>query len=237
MFYVPDETQRCGFYECSDCGSRFLDLRIAPSIVCPYCGEELNMEVGNKSIKCRKCGKGAAINDMYEFVPFENDPDFPKFPSYWATKERMDIIREIRADNNYSFSEKVQLGYIPEHKLITKMRTSVICGEGIMTIDHKGVHFKGTKLGEDFNFDMSYKDLFTLTIMTDCTRFAIYVNTEFYEFYPERHSVGKMLMITEEMHRLHVNSWKNFPWNDYMYENVPEYKEEDPEYIALHSEK
>ena len=39
MFYVPDETQQCGFYECEECGSRFLDLRIAPALVCPYCGE------------------------------------------------------------------------------------------------------------------------------------------------------------------------------------------------------
>ena len=46
MFYVPDETEQCGFYECSECGSRFLDLRIAPSLVCPYCGEEPDMELG-----------------------------------------------------------------------------------------------------------------------------------------------------------------------------------------------
>ncbi len=46
MYYVPDGTERCGFYECVDCGNRFLDLRIAPSIVCPYCGEEPNMEIG-----------------------------------------------------------------------------------------------------------------------------------------------------------------------------------------------
>ena len=46
MFYVPDETEKCGFYECSECGERFLDLRIAPSLVCPYCGEEPNMEIG-----------------------------------------------------------------------------------------------------------------------------------------------------------------------------------------------
>ncbi len=46
MYYVPDETQRCGFYECDECGNRFLDLRIAPSLVCPYCGEEVNMEIG-----------------------------------------------------------------------------------------------------------------------------------------------------------------------------------------------
>jgi len=46
MYYVPDGIERCGFYECSDCGNRFLDIRIAPSIVCPYCGEDVDMEVG-----------------------------------------------------------------------------------------------------------------------------------------------------------------------------------------------
>ena len=45
MYYVPDGTERCGFYECSDCGSRFLDIRIAPALVCPYCGEEISMEI------------------------------------------------------------------------------------------------------------------------------------------------------------------------------------------------
>ena len=46
MFYVPDGTDKCGFYECSECGNRFLDIRIAPAIVCPYCGEEPDLELG-----------------------------------------------------------------------------------------------------------------------------------------------------------------------------------------------
>ncbi len=46
MYFVPDETERCGYYECEGCGTRFLDVRIAPRIVCPYCGEEPDMEVG-----------------------------------------------------------------------------------------------------------------------------------------------------------------------------------------------
>ena len=46
MFYVPDGTERAGFYECEDCGTRFLDIRIAPRITCPYCGEEPDMEIG-----------------------------------------------------------------------------------------------------------------------------------------------------------------------------------------------
>ncbi len=46
MFFVPDDTAQCGFYECTDCGMRFLDMRIAPSLICPYCGETPDMEIG-----------------------------------------------------------------------------------------------------------------------------------------------------------------------------------------------
>ena len=46
MFYVPDGTTLCGFYECEECYNRFLDIRVGPSIVCPYCGESPNMEIG-----------------------------------------------------------------------------------------------------------------------------------------------------------------------------------------------
>ena len=47
MFFVPDGTQICGYYECEECGSRFLSLMIGPRIVCPYCGEAPDMEIGS----------------------------------------------------------------------------------------------------------------------------------------------------------------------------------------------
>ncbi|MCI7814775.1 MAG: hypothetical protein SO016_01140 [Lachnospiraceae bacterium] len=46
MYYVPDGTTRCGFYECEECGSRFLSLQTGPRMVCPYCGEEIDLEIG-----------------------------------------------------------------------------------------------------------------------------------------------------------------------------------------------
>lgn len=46
MFYVPDGTTRCGYYECSNCGTRFLSLEIGPMLVCPDCGEEPDLEIG-----------------------------------------------------------------------------------------------------------------------------------------------------------------------------------------------
>lgn len=46
MYYVPDGTEMCGYYECEDCGSRFLSTMVGPCIVCPECGEEPDMEIG-----------------------------------------------------------------------------------------------------------------------------------------------------------------------------------------------
>lgn len=46
MYYVPDGTQICGFYECKECGRRFLDLKVAPLIMCPNCDKEVDMEIG-----------------------------------------------------------------------------------------------------------------------------------------------------------------------------------------------
>ena len=46
MFYVPDGTILCGFYECEECSNRFLNIKVAPRIICPYCGEEPDMEIG-----------------------------------------------------------------------------------------------------------------------------------------------------------------------------------------------
>lgn len=46
MYYVPDGTEMCGYYECSECGNRFLALQIGPKLVCPYCGEAPDMEIG-----------------------------------------------------------------------------------------------------------------------------------------------------------------------------------------------
>ena len=46
MYYVPDCTEMCGFYECKECGTRFLDVCIRPALICPECGEYPDMEIG-----------------------------------------------------------------------------------------------------------------------------------------------------------------------------------------------
>ncbi len=106
------------------------------------------------------------------------------------------------------------------YKLLKNNATSIICGEGKLIVDHQGYHFRGTKDNKPFNFDLNYKEVHTLVIVTDCTFSNIYYNGEYYDLFPKRPSVGKLLLVVEEMHRLHENSWKQLPW-------LNEFKDED----------
>lgn len=46
MFYVPDGTTQCGFYECKKCGNRFLSLQTMKKIPCPDCERDIDFEIG-----------------------------------------------------------------------------------------------------------------------------------------------------------------------------------------------
>lgn len=185
---------------------------------CPKCGTEFEIDAHDNVIECKHCGNKLSMDDYYDFHKESEDAKCFDTPTDWVHWERQQIIDEIRKDPNYSFSFHCRLGTVPKDHYIQKGSTSEIKGEGIYTIDHKGVHFKGTKYGEDFSFDLDYKTVMTYPMSVDVTIFSLFVNDEYYDFYPDDRIVGKVIMLTEEMHRLHVNKWKNFPWFDYMYE-------------------
>ena len=185
---------------------------------CPRCGTEFQMHAEGDCIECRHCGNKATLDAYYEFHKASPDCVIPESITEWTHLERQVVIDEIRKDPNYSFSVKVKLGYIPKDHLLTNEKTSEICGEGVYTVDHKGVHYKGTRHGEPWSFDMDYNQIFTYPSSVMVDLFSTYVDEEYYDFYPEYPCAIKVTLLTEEMHRYHINKWKNFPWFDYMYE-------------------
>ena len=46
MYYVPEGTKECGFYECKKCGNRFLSLQTMQRIPCPDCAMDIDYEIG-----------------------------------------------------------------------------------------------------------------------------------------------------------------------------------------------
>lgn len=50
MYFLPDDTQICGYYECQECVERFLDVKVVPYMLCPCCGEEVEKMDGLLSL-------------------------------------------------------------------------------------------------------------------------------------------------------------------------------------------
>ena len=110
--------------------------------------------------------------------------------------------------------------YLDEYKLVGKNKTSFIVGEGKVSIDHQGLHYKGTRKGEYFELNVGYKELYTLINVVDSSFFSFYYKGEYFDVFPKHQTVGKFRLLVEEMHRYHINFYKNFKWNDWMYEGM-----------------
>ena len=46
MYYVPDDTKKCGYYECRECKEKFITLQTVETMPCPYCEADNDLEIG-----------------------------------------------------------------------------------------------------------------------------------------------------------------------------------------------
>lgn len=188
---------------------------------CPKCGKDLVMVGEGNKLYCKECGNGVEIDEYYDFHYLHEGDTAPVSPSAWVDWERTQVIKEIRADENYSFTCECDIGELPKYKTIKNNNAlSIPCGSGKITIDHKGMHFDGIKNGQPWKWSVGYDIIYSLVIENDTAATCMYIDEEFVEILPKTKCIGKMLLLVEEMHRLHVNLWKNFPWCDYMYEGT-----------------
>lgn len=174
---------------------------------CPKCGKQHVMTTEGNKIFCKECGNGATILDTYEMVPFDDTCVIPETQTKWFDMERELIKKEV-ADENFRMEENVELGMLPDYKLLSPNDTSVIVGKGKLVLDRTGLTYTGTKNGEDFTFHIDSKQLPTYGMCTDVSRFYTFLDGEFVEFYPENRVVEKFFMATEEIHRLNGGQWQ-----------------------------
>ena len=187
---------------------------------CPKCGKEFTMKGEGDKIVCLNCGNGASMDDYYQFHPFENAV-IPTSPFEWVEYERKEIIKEIRSDVNYFLEDECELGVLDEYKLVrNNKKSSFIVGEGKARLDHSGFHYVGTNKGEPFELHVDYKSLYSFITELNMSFFCLYYKGEYYEIHPKHQTTGKFTILVQEMHRYHVNFFKNFKWNDYMYEGM-----------------
>ena len=189
---------------------------------CPKCGKRFTMVAKQDEIQCSNCGNGVRFDERYNMTPLIEDAVLPSTPSRWTHWERQNIIKEIRKDPNFEFKGHYQIGGLPKYKTLKHHKLCEIQGEVDFIVNHDGVHMIGTRNNEPCEIHMSYKDLYCPCVEDDLKTLTFYPDGVSTDIVINDKKGGYIYMLIQEMHRLHVNYWKNFPWFDYMYENLDE---------------
>jgi len=176
---------------------------------CPKCGKQHVMKTEGNKIFCSACGNGATIKDTYEMVPFDETCVIPSTQTEWFNKEREMIKAEVQ-NPDFLLKERVQLGVLPKYEKLKDQKTSIIVGEGELSLDRTGLTYCGTREGKGYTFFIPSKNLPTYGMCTDLSRFYTFYQGEFVEFYPTNRVVEKFFLATEEIHRLNGGKWQDF---------------------------
>lgn len=176
--------------------------------MCPKCGEMHKMECSGNTMRCTACGNTIEIDEKYNIRAVGPDSVCPELVTDWTLMEREQAAADVRKEG-FSYSEHVKIGMLPEYKLLAHEDTSVIVGEGTLTLNKSGLHFVGTKNGEAYSFDLSTDEVPSFGMCTNISRFYTFVNGEFVEFFPDSRDVLRWDHLTEEMHRANGGKWQN----------------------------
>lgn len=175
--------------------------------LCPKCGALYAMKGEGDTIRCGACGNGAAVSEYYDLIPLDDTCVIPETISHWYALEREKAKERVK-NKDFMFSGHVKLGVLPKYKRLKKGATSVIAGEGALSLSRGGLKYEGTKDGEPFSFKLSTDAVPTYGMCTDISRFYTFYQGEFYEFYPERLDTMLWFHLTEELHRACGGQWK-----------------------------
>ena len=175
--------------------------------MCPKCGAMYNMECSGNAMKCLSCGNTVELDEKYNLRPV-GDSECPELVTDWTILERKKAAEDVRRPD-FSYSGHVKIGVLPDYKVLTGDNTSVICGDGTLTLDREGLHFDGTLKGEPYSFTLSSEQVPTFGMCTDISRFYTFVEGRFIEFYPDKNDVLRWDHLTEEMHRANGGKWQN----------------------------
>ncbi len=178
--------------------------------LCPKCGAVYEMDCRGNTMSCRRCGNRVELDETYRLHAGEGSV-CPELVTDWTILERQRAAEEVRKPD-FCHRGHVRVGVLPEHKPLTGDATSLIRGEGMLTLDHGGLRFEGTLEEKPFRFSIPSAQLPTYGMCTDISRFYTFVDGRFLEFYPDAGDVLLWDHLTEELHRYQGGKWQNTPY-------------------------
>ena len=178
--------------------------------LCPKCGALYEMDCEGNLMRCRRCGNAVELDETYRLHPV-GESVCPALVTDWTILERERAAAEVRKPD-FCHSGRVRVGVLPEHRPLKGDATSLIRGEGTLTLDRGGLHFDGVLEDRPFSFTLESAQLPTYGMCTDISRFYTFVDGRFLEFYPEKGDVLLWDHLTEELHRAQGGKWQNTPY-------------------------
>ena len=178
--------------------------------LCPKCGATYEMDCDGNTMTCRICGNRVELDETYQLHAAPGSV-CPELVTDWTILERERAAEEVRKPD-FCHSGHVRVGVLPEHRALTGDATSIIRGEGTLTLDHGGLHFDGVLEDAPFCFTIASAQLPTYGMCTDISRFYTFVDGRFLEFYPDAGDVLLWDHLTEELHRFQGGKWQNTPY-------------------------
>ena len=175
--------------------------------LCPRCGALYRTRGEGDTLRCDECGNTVHIDETYRLTP-EPGSECPARVTDWTLLERERAAQEVRRDG-FRHSGHVRVGVLPERKALSGDATAVLCGDGTLTLDHGGLHYDGTLEGAPFRFDLPSAQVPTYGMCTDISRFYLFLDGRFLEFYPDAGDVLWWDHLTEELHRFQGGKWQN----------------------------
>ncbi len=178
--------------------------------LCPRCGARYEMDCEGNTMRCRRCGNRVELDESYRLIPAPGS-ECPALVTDWTILERQRAAEEVRRPG-FSHSGHVRVGVLPEHRALKGDATSLIRGEGMLTLDARGLSFDGTLEGAPLRFTIPSAQLPTFGMCTDISRFYTFLDGRFLEFYPDAGDVLLWDYLTEELHRAQGGKWQNTPY-------------------------
>ena len=176
--------------------------------MCPKCGAMYRMTTDGDKMTCTACGNTIQMGKDGSIKPVGPKDVCPPLVTDWTILERQKAAQDVLQEG-FTFSDHVKVGTLPDYKYLTGSTTSIITGEGTLTLTKEGLRFCGTIKGEQREMFIPIANLPSFGMCTDITRFYTFVDGVFYEFYPERGEVLRWDHLTEEMHRAQGGKWQN----------------------------
>ena len=173
---------------------------------CPDCKTEFTLETEEDTIVCKHCGLKVKVNEYYDLEPVKCN-NIPKDIDEWFKWQRRCVRKEILNDD-FKLSFDGSICTIKLDKLRKEEKSKQVLSIGNVTLNNKGLFFKGSLNGESIDFTFNANSIYSLTLSTK-GYLEFYSDNEYYMIYPKEKNkeLIKWTLASEEIHNRYDEKW------------------------------